>query len=128
MRHSSELEKLIRGIKQHSPEAHAFLEGKIKPTTLRIIRQHGLGYQADDLWQDIRTKVWKEIDNCLAASEEALKSWTRSIAYNHCRNVIRSDRMKTIPIHECPYVEEETAANNSELTLGDEEFRRKLDK
>jgi RNA polymerase sigma factor (sigma-70 family) len=125
---TSEFKKLIQHIQQHDSEADIFLESKVKPSVLRIIRNHRLTYQEEDLWQEIRTQVWKKIDTCLAESEECLKSWVRSITYHHCRNVVRSEKRTPILLQYCAETEEQTQARAAEPDLADQELKRTLDR
>jgi len=125
---TSESEKLIQTIKEHDGEADDFLGTKVKSSVLRIIRNHGLGYQEDDLWQEIRTQVWKKIDTCLADSEDSLRNWIRSIAYHHCRNVLRSERRAPILLQYCSETEHHAQARAAEPDLADQELRKTLDR
>ncbi len=128
MNRTSESEKLILKIKQHDSEADDFLEVKIKSLVLRIIRSHRLGYQEEDLWQEIRTQVWKKIDTCLADSEDSLKNWIRSIAYHHCRNVLRSEKRAPILLQYCSETEDATHARTAEPDLAEQELKKTLDR
>jgi len=125
---TSESEKLILKIKQHDNEADDFLEARVKLPVLRIIRNHRLGYQEEDLWQEIRTQVWKKIDTCLADSEDSLKNWIRSIAYHHCRNVLRSEKRTPILLQYCAETEEASPVRIAEPDLADQELKQTLDR
>ncbi len=128
MTRTPESEKLILKIKQHDSEADDFLEATIKLPVLRIIRKHRLGYQEEDLWQEIRTQVWKKIDTCLADSEDSLKNWIRSIAYHHCRNFLRSEKRVPILLQYCSETEDTTPARMAEPDLADQELKKTLDR
>lgn len=128
MNRTSESEQLILKIKQHDQEADDFLEFKVKSSVLRIIRNHRLGYQEEDLWQEIRTQVWKKIETCLADSEDSLKNWIRSIAYHHCRNVLRSEKRTPILLQYSPETEDSPHAQISEPALAEQELQRTLDR
>jgi len=125
---TSEFKKLIQQIKEHDGEADAFLEAKIKPSVLRIIRNHRLTYQEEDLWQEIRTQVWKKIDTCLADSEDCLKNWVRSITYHHCRNVLRSEKRAPVLLQYCSETEDQAHVSTSDSSLADQELKKTLDR
>jgi len=125
---TSEFKKLIQQIKEHDGEADAFLEAKVKPSVLRIIRNHRLTYQEEDLWQEIRTQVWKKIDTCLADSEDCLKNWVRSITYHHCRNVLRSEKRAPVLLQYCSEAEDQSHVNTSDSNLADRELKKTLDR
>ena len=127
MNRTSEFKKLIQQIKEHDGEADAFLEAKVKPSVLRIIRNHRLTYQEEDLWQEIRTQVWKKIDTCLADSEDCLKNWIRSITYHHCRNVLRSEKRAPVLLQYCSETEDRVHAGASDSSLADQELKKTLD-
>lgn len=130
MHRSMDPSELIRKIKKHDVEADAFLETKVKSAVLRIIRNHRLGYQEEDLWQEIRTQVWRKIDTCLASSEDTLKNWIRSIAYHHCRNFLRSEKRLPILLQYSPETEyqQEPVAVEPAPDLAYMELRRTLDR
>ena len=130
MHRSMEPSELIRKIKEHDVEADAFLETKVKLAVLRIIRNHRLGYQEEDLWQEIRTQVWRKIDTCLASSEDTLKNWIRSIAYHHCRNFLRSEKRLPILLQYSPETENqhEPVAPGPAADLAYLELGRTLDR
>ena len=130
MHRSMDPSELIRKIKKHDVEADAFLETKVKSAVLRIIRNHRLGYQEEDLWQEIRTQVWRKIDTCLASSEDTLKNWIRSIAYHHCRNFLRSEKRLPILLQYSPETEnqQEHVAVEPAPDLAYMELRRTLDR
>ena len=128
MNRTSEFKKLIQQIKQLDAAADDFLESNVKPSVLRIIRNHRLTYQEEDLWQEIRTQVWKKIDTCLAESEDCLKNWVRSITYHHCRNVLRSEKRTPILLQFSSETEEQTQFHAAEPDLADQELQRTLDR
>lgn len=130
MHRSMDPSELIRKIKKHDVEADAFLETKVKSAVLRIIRNHRLGYQEEDLWQEIRTQVWRKIDTCLASSEDTLKNWIRSIAYHHCRNFLRSEKRLPILLQYSPETEyqQQPVAVEPAPDLAYMELRRTLDR
>lgn len=128
MNRTSEFKKLIEQIRQHDSEADIFLESKVKPSVLRIIRNHRLTYQEDDLWQEIRTQVWKKIDTCLADSEDCLKNWIRSITYHHCRNVLRSEKRAPILLQYSSETEGQTPVRAVEPDFADHELKKTLDR
>lgn len=130
MHRSMDPSELLRKIKEHDTEADVFLETKVKSSVLRIIRNHRLGYQEDDLWQEIRTQVWRKIDTCLATSEDTLKNWIRSIAYHHCRNFLRSEKRLPILLQYSPEAEnqQEPVATEPAPDLAYLEMGRTLDR
>jgi len=123
-------QRLMQGLKQGSPEATAFLDCEVKPMALWVIRRFGLGYQEEDLWQEIVTKVWDKIDTCRADSVDLLVSWIRSIAYNHCRNTLRdTGDVEMVPLENASQALEQPAPNHPITDLeGLDDFNRTLDR